>query len=408
MQAKVYGVIVTPSRTKVSGGLTAGMQLSRAIAFETAYEVLVMADIASIEVENDGLKILKFACGSFLDRFAKFVPNSLLTIFEYSPDLISYIIKSKPQLVHIHNPHPAPALWKVASACRRNHIPYVLSSHGFNEFANPNAWFSRNPIKLWLFRHVIERPFRRAVDNAAAVFLTSPPESRVADALRIPQEKRHIVTNGYDQFYCERPEESDINRVKQRFNLQPSDLPVYLFLGNHTANKGLDTLLEACHLTRLPCKLVVGGAIRSQLEHSKLLNAHNFEKIKYKVCFTDYLTREDLRALYYAVDAFVFPSKADTLPLVVIDAMATGLPVIASDVGGVSYQVDSSTGRLIRPGDAYALAMAIDELSSSKSLRLKLGNAGRERALERFSWQGSARQAIRIYEEIVSSYHSQR
>lgn len=398
----VIGAVVTPAATQTSGGVNAGLQLSRALAGFRAYELLVMSGEDGEEYEANGLKIGRYKCRNSMPALVRrCVPGYMTNTFDYSPGLVKDILTKRPPVVHIHNPHPALALWKIAQVCLRNKIPYVISSHGFNESANPRTWVGTNPLKLWLYEQLSGRPFRKAVRYADAVFFTSPPEFAVADKLGIPPGKRYIVTNGYDNFFREKPRQDDIEAIRQRFSLAGCGDPVFFFLGNHVANKGIDVLLEACHRLKASCKVVVGGAVKSKTSHAELLAKHRYAEIKNFVLFTDHLSRAELRALYYAADAFVFPSRSDTLPLVILDAMVAGLPVIATDVGGISFQVDDSTGRLISAGSPDALAAAMDELAISSGLRKALGKAGQARCVSRFCWNNSAQIASAIYDQIV-------
>jgi glycosyltransferase involved in cell wall biosynthesis len=95
--------------------------------------------------------------------------------------------------------------------------------------------------------------------------------------------------------------------------------------------------------------------------------------------------REDVPDLMAAADIFVLPSRFEGLPMSVIEAMLTGLPVIAADVRGPAEQVvPEETGLLVPPGDAPALAAALDRLVRDPALRARMGEAGRARALERY------------------------
>lgn len=401
---KYLAVIITPPIFKASGGVTAGMELSHAISRITPYEVALMSEQASIEKKSNNLTIRRFSCTNSLGTIAQYTPRALRTLTTQAPTLIEYIAKNKPDLVHIHNPHPAPALWKVAKTCLKYKIPYVMSAHGFIEFANPNSWLGHNKMKQIAFHYLVSKPFKQAVDNANAIFLTSPPENAVADALHIPVEKRFIITNGHDTFFQQPALEAELADVRSKFQLSNDIAPTFFFLGNHTANKGIDTLLTACHKAKQPWNIIIGGMIRSKEEHNQLLKQYRVCELGEKVKFTDFLSKNELRALYQSVDGFVFPSKADTLPLVVLDAMASSLPVIATNVGGISYQVDNSNGKLISPDDADELAKALDDLSLSKELRQHLGFMGLQKVKERFCWNKSAETALSIYKKILQKY----
>lgn len=402
MQGKVLAVVVTPPFFKASGGVMAGMELSRSLAKISNYDVAIMSTQEKYEKESGGLSVHHFGCNSRLGKCAGIFPRSLQTISLRSSALTGYITQTKPHLVHFHNPHPAGALWEFAQACINDEIPYVISSHGFVECADPSRWIGTNIIKSSAYHLLVQKPFIKTVVNAKAVLLTSPPEHATADLLDIPQDKRFIVTNGYDSFFREQANSNDLETVRERFGID-NQCPTYLFLGNHTSNKGIDTLLTACHKAKQNWRAIIGGAIRSPVEHDALCKTYNVDALGERVVFTDFLSREELRALYQSVDGFVFPSKADTLPLVILDAMASELPVISTTVGGIPFQVNDETGRLVKPDDSDALAIVLDELAESETLRRRLGAAGLQRVQEHFNWDASARAALDVYNHVIES-----
>jgi glycosyltransferase involved in cell wall biosynthesis len=108
--------------------------------------------------------------------------------------------------------------------------------------------------------------------------------------------------------------------------------------------------------------------------------------------------RDDVTGLLADADVFVLASRSEGLPLSVIEAMAAGVPVVASDVGGLRELVrDAETGVLVRPGDPAALADALRPLLADIELRRRLGSAGRERAKASFDLSGFRRAHLELY-----------
>jgi glycosyltransferase involved in cell wall biosynthesis len=108
--------------------------------------------------------------------------------------------------------------------------------------------------------------------------------------------------------------------------------------------------------------------------------------------------RADVATLLAEADVFVLASRSEGLPLSVIEAMAAGLPVVASGVGGLHELVlDGETGLLVRPGDPAALAAALDRLLTDVEYRRRLGRAGRARAEERFDLAPFRRAHVQLY-----------
>ena len=113
--------------------------------------------------------------------------------------------------------------------------------------------------------------------------------------------------------------------------------------------------------------------------------------------------RDDVGELLAKADLFVLSSRSEGLPLSILEAMATGLPVVASRVGGVpELVVDGETGLLVPPGDPHALAAAIERLLDDPALRRRLGTAGRTRVSEHFDLASARRAHLDLYRALLA------
>jgi len=150
-----------------------------------------------------------------------------------------------------------------------------------------------------------------------------------------------------------------------------------IFVGRLAAVKGLRVLIEALAQARetrpdLQLTLVGDGADRAMLERlaAPLGDA---------VHFAGYLSQEAVAAALAEADAFVLPSFAEGLPVVLMEALSAARPVIATQVAGVGELVaDGVTGFLVPPGDAETLADRIGRIADDPDLRARMGRAGRE------------------------------
>ena len=149
--------------------------------------------------------------------------------------------------------------------------------------------------------------------------------------------------------------------------------------------------------------LAGGGPLLQELrDEAKALS------IADRVFFTDFILPQDVRDLMQQSDIFVVPSIVDergeveTLGVVAIEALACGLPVIATNIGGVPDVIeDGRTGMLIEPQSAEAIANALGVLLANESLRATFRNLGPERVAERFTWDRASERTIASYEAVL-------
>ena len=149
-------------------------------------------------------------------------------------------------------------------------------------------------------------------------------------------------------------------------------------VSNLRKGKGHDTLLEALHLladdTTWKAFFVGDGPLRSELE-----SAIDHLKLRQRVQLLGH--RADVDKILAAADLFVFPSFAEGMSNALLEALAAGLPVVASDIDANRAIIDHrENGLLVKPGDASALASCVREVLESQTLRTKLGGAATERA----------------------------
>ncbi|MET7731155.1 glycosyltransferase family 4 protein [Streptomyces sp. NPDC005402] len=230
-----------------------------------------------------------------------------------------------------------------------------------------------------LLPHYKEHVFGRVLRNAAGVIaLTDAQAAFLTDTYRVPADRVHVVPNGVGGTYFMPARE-------------PAPGPMnLLFVGRLGVQKNVSRLLNALSRTRQDIRLrIVGdGELRGQLkEQAAGLGLENVE-------FSGALLGEDLVKAYTDADAFVLPSDKEGMPLVILEAMAAGLPVIATDVPGTRELV-RDTGLLAAPEPA-ALAAALDSVAVDLTLRARLARASVERARD-YSWETVARLVDDVY-----------
>ncbi len=175
-----------------------------------------------------------------------------------------------------------------------------------------------------------------------------------------------------------------------------TDAPVVGTLARLDPVKGLDTLLDSFAL--LPdVHLVIAG---DGPERSRLHDQAVELGLADRVHFLGWVDRA--RELLGSFDVFVLPSRAESFPLTVVEAMLADRAVVATDVGSVAEAVvHGVTGLLVPPNDPRALGAAVASLLSDPSRRSEMGRAGRERALDLFGVDAMARSYERLYDSVT-------
>jgi glycosyltransferase involved in cell wall biosynthesis len=122
-----------------------------------------------------------------------------------------------------------------------------------------------------------------------------------------------------------------------------------------------------------------------------------------RVVFAGRVAHEDIPAWYRSANLFVLPSEFDNSPNVALEAMASGLPVVATDVGGLRHYVRPGVnGELVPAGDAHALGAAIGRFEEDSTLSTRVGRRNRDDAVSGFSWTQSAQALRAVYERMIA------
>ena len=223
--------------------------------------------------------------------------------------------------------------------------------------------------------------------NAAAVVANS---DGLAELARRATARTPIMMlpNGVDTGrYCPAPEP---HRPDAASGLR------LLFVGRIVRQKGLDLLLDA--LGGLPDDITV-DIVGDGPEHAPLLQQAARLGLSGRIRVLGWLDREALPAHFHAADAFVFPSRDEGMPNAVLEAMACGLPVIATDVRGMAeVVVDGESGWLVPLADRAALRAAIEQCRADPEGRRRRGAGGRQRAEARFGWRATALGYLEIFQ----------
>jgi glycosyltransferase involved in cell wall biosynthesis len=224
------------------------------------------------------------------------------------------------------------------------------------------------------------------------------------------QDKIDIVPCGFD------PEEFPPSTIdaRQQLGFQQDDF-VLLQLGRMVPRKGVDNVIQALAVLekeyRIAAKLlVVGGNSASPdsittPELGRLRALADSLGVADRVIFTGQRAREQLRFYYGAADVFCTTPWYEPFGITPVEAMACGVPVVGSDVGGIKTTVvDGKTGYLVPPNRPDALAERLAFIHRHPHLAQQLGQAGMERAYRNFTWQSVTAQIANVYERAITSH----
>ncbi len=220
----------------------------------------------------------------------------------------------------------------------------------------------------------------------AFVAISSPIEEEL---LRhgVEAERVHRIPNGVDTARFRPPRPGEREAMRARFGL-PAESTIAVFTGRLVRYKGLPLLVRVWQgLAPLDpdAHLVIAGEGSADLDacEDELHALVRSEAIP-RIHFTG--ATAEVPELLRAADLFVFPSEHEAFGISVIEAMATGLPIVATRAGGLADLVEEPQGALaVRAGDAEELGAALSRLLSDPALRARLGEAGRRAALERYA-----------------------
>ena len=311
--------------------------------------------------------------------------------------------KFKPDIIHAH--WPFPHAYIALGAAKLFKIPLVLNFHG--------AELLLIRKKKWV------RPLLKfAISQAQAVFANSSFTAGKIKALRNVDVEWSPYGSTLESAHCLPRESGDLpspHAINGKFKI--------LFVGRHIERKGICYLIEAAkYLPRdqFEIRIVGVGDLTEQLKEQAakldkcvVRQAHQSDKatelaeVPAEIIFTGKLSPEALANEYKTANVFTLPaivdSKGDTegLGVVLIEAMELGLPIVASNVGGIpDVVIDGVSGILVPEKDPKALADAYKRLAAEPELVKHLLAGSQKRIAECFTWDGIIQRQIAVYNKV--------
>jgi glycosyltransferase involved in cell wall biosynthesis len=345
----------------------------------------------------DGIPVRRLKPAGLSTRASFFV---LLRGFFY---LLRY--GRRADVLHVHSVGPLALAALLAGRLIRRPVVFRTASYGDLTrrttalgYMTPTTRFIRRWIlPFWLWRWIMR--------GASGVVALSRETVQEAEQLGLGS-RTALIPNGVDTARFHPPASAEEKELlRHELNL-PVDTAILIFSGRFSRVKRLDVLINALAEVRRRFHrviLVLAGSGDQQPDSSEAEIRALVDQHGLRDCVRFVGMVEDMPRYLRAADVYVFPSEREGMPNAVLEAMATGLPVIACAIGGLAAVADEQTAWLVPPGDVAAFAEAICEALTHPEMAQARGRAGRERALDTFSLAATVAQYEALYRRVTAA-----
>ncbi|XP_011047421.1 PREDICTED: uncharacterized protein LOC105141768 isoform X3 [Populus euphratica] len=333
-------------------------------------EVLVVTTHEGVPQEFYGAKLI--GSRSFPFPWYQKVPLSLAL----SPRIISEVARFKPDIIHASSPgimvFGALAIAKLLS------VPIVMSYHTHVPVYIPRYTFSWLVKPMWMIIKFLHRAADLTLVPSAAIG-RDLEAARVTTANKIRLWNKGVDSESFHPRFRS-------HEMRMRLSNGEPEKPLIVHVGRLGVEKSLDFLKRV--MDRLPgarIAIIGDGPYREELE--KMFTGM-------PAVFTGMLGGEELSQAYASGDVFVMPSESETLGLVVLEAMSSGIPVVGVRAGGIPDiippELDGKTGFLFNPGDLDDCLSKLKPLLDNQELRETIGKAARQ-DMEKYDWKAATK-----------------
>lgn len=338
------------------------------------YILILNRDIPQLHLkERDNLKIVKI----------NHAPLSLYTLFQ-----LHRIVK-KERIDLFHSPFFLAPLW---ATC-----PLIITVHDLMGLKFPGFFEDKSPVAKLLSRWFVKLFVPLVLKKSNKVIAVSKTtKEEIVKHLNISGDKIKVIYPSIESSF-----RKDLNSQlteKKRKDLKISER-IILYIGNTRPYKNLPRLIKAFDMFQKEYgdyQLVIGTGDTRNLESLKgMVRQLELEK---KIIFTGALQDEDIILLMNSAELFVFPSLWEGFGLPPLEAMACGLPVVASNAGSLP-EILGDAALLVNPESQEEIAEGIKQVLTDKDLREELIKKGFART-RLFSWEKTARETLEIYKSV--------
>jgi glycosyltransferase involved in cell wall biosynthesis len=383
------GILTWEYPPRIVGGIARHCHgLARALAAlrnEVHIFTLDFPGVPAYEETPEGVKIHRVACELGHPNFLIWV---LLFNHFIEKRMADISRKMKFDVLHVHDWLTAPAGITFKHSIKK---PMVLTmhstEHGRSGIHNPDS-STIDGIEWW------------ATYEASRVITTSGSmKSEVCDHFKLPWEKVDIIPNAVD---TDKYNASvDREAVRARYGVQPNEKLV-LSVGRLVPQKGIEYLIQAVpNVTwRHPeAKFVIVGEgwYRDHLQYLAGTTGQGW-----RINFTGFIPDHELISLTMSADVLVISSIYEPFGIVALEGMAAGVPVVASQVGGLAEIIEhDKTGVLVYPRNPDSIAWGINHVLSNPDHARSLVQNAKEIVQKAYSWEAIAKKTVKLYKEVT-------
>lgn len=297
-----------------------------------------------------------------------------------SPGLVGWVRRLQPDVTHLHFPYP----------------PGELAHQVFGRGSATIVTYHSDIIRQRWLRRVYEPFLVRFLQHANRILVTSTAYLRSSVYLQRVAGRCQIVPLGIDPEPFQAVDSRRVGEIRQGHGN-----PLLLFVGRLRYYKGLDVLIDA--LPSIDASLLVVGS--GPMERQWRRQAGQSPAAA-RIHFAGEVPDDELPAYYAAADLVALPSceRSEAFGLVLLEAMAAGRAVVGTELGtGTSFvNQHNETGLVVPPGDAPALAAAINSLLLEPERRRQFGASGRRRVFDQFHVDAMVDRTVEIYREVLN------
>jgi glycosyltransferase involved in cell wall biosynthesis len=418
MNRKRLSIIQIPRRFVTSdwgGTETVVLETSRILAAE-GHDNRIWTSMALCDKKEEQIQGVSVRRFGYLYPYLRLSESAARSLDYKGGNLFSFSLlhalfrHPKLDIIHLHTGKRMGGIGRLVAKWRK--IPYVISLHGGHfdvpdsqarALADPTTGLLEwGKVLGWLVGS------RQVIDEAAAIICLGANEE-AALRKQWPDKKVVRLENGVDVATFEL---GDGPRFKKKFNV-PSGAFTVLCVGRIDPQKDQLSAIKSFELFRdrfADTHLVIVGHVTDQLYFHDVADAIARSPHKDAITLIPGVSRDttDLIDAYTAASCFLLTSRHEPFGIVILEAWAARLPVVASEVGGIPSFVEHGTDGLLAPaGDATAFAQHLADIHEDVARATCLAEAGHAKASSRYSWNSITRRLEDLYYEVIADYQKQ-